>query len=66
MNAVLAALEARVKQIEARVARLDQHSSEIAGELLDVIERLDRLATEQEATARALADHDLDHWRQGR
>jgi hypothetical protein len=43
VSAVLAALETRLELLEARVARLDTHSAELAGELLDVIGRVDGL-----------------------
>ena len=66
VTATLVELARRVAHLEARGARLDAHSSELAAELLAAIERGDRLAAEQAATARALADHLTDHRERGR
>jgi chromosome segregation ATPase len=54
---------ASVAALERRVARLDTHSAELAGELLAVIERLDaahRHGDELEAGQRALASRLAD------
>ena len=39
--------------VEARLRRLDTHSGEMAGELLDLIERTDALAKQPERRAQA-------------
>jgi chromosome segregation ATPase len=56
VNAALAECTRRLAALEATVSRLDAHSSELARELLDVIERVDRQETEQRALSSRLAD----------
>jgi hypothetical protein len=49
---------AAIAQLEARVARLDTHGGELAGEVLDLVTRVDLL---DEAAARRTLAHERDH-----